>query len=110
MAEGSIVRATLWALREPRRLVAILGVCLPMVIAQGGYTNERFAVPLGIVMCLCCVRNIVCVCVSVLTRRKERTEKEALARQREAQHRESARLAQEAARPAPQARCSKCLS
>jgi two-component sensor histidine kinase len=49
--EPSIIRATLRALLQPRRLVAILLVSTTLVIAQGNFSADPLAVPLGIVMC-----------------------------------------------------------
>jgi hypothetical protein len=50
--EPSIIRATLRALLQPRRLAAILVVSTALVIAQGSFSRDPLAVPLGIVMCL----------------------------------------------------------
>ena len=50
--EPSIIRSTLRALLHPRRLVPILLVSASLVAAQGNYSHDPFAVPLGIVMCL----------------------------------------------------------
>lgn len=50
--EGSIVRATLKALLAPRRLVPAVLLCAPLVAAQGHFSQERLAVPLGILLCL----------------------------------------------------------
>lgn len=49
--ESSIIRATTRALLAPRRLIPILFVCIPLVAAQGTYSEDRLAVPLGIAMC-----------------------------------------------------------
>jgi two-component system sensor histidine kinase AlgZ len=51
-SEASIVRATLRALVEPRRLLPILLVCAPLVLAQARFSREPLAVYLGILMCL----------------------------------------------------------
>jgi hypothetical protein len=48
----SIVRATWRALLHPRRLLPILVVSLPMVIAQGQWSDDPLAVALGVVMAL----------------------------------------------------------
>ncbi|NVJ26751.1 MULTISPECIES: sensor histidine kinase [Myxococcus] len=50
--EGSIVRATLRALAEPRRLVPILLVSAPLVAAQTSFSHEPLAPHLGVLMCL----------------------------------------------------------
>ena len=49
--EPSIVRSTLRALLEPRRLVPILLVSASLVAAQKSLSRDPLAVPLGIVMC-----------------------------------------------------------
>jgi two-component system sensor histidine kinase AlgZ len=49
--ETSIVRSTLAALVHPKRLAAILAVCVPLVIAQAAYSRDPLALPLGICMC-----------------------------------------------------------
>ncbi len=51
MPEASLVRPTVRALLEPKRLVPILLVCSPMVAAQGRYSQDPLAVPLGVLMC-----------------------------------------------------------
>ncbi len=48
----SVVRATWRGLLMPRRLLPILVVCVPMVAAQGTYSRDPLAVPLGILLCL----------------------------------------------------------
>jgi hypothetical protein len=48
--EGSIVRATLKALIMPRRLLPILLVGLPLIAAQGAFSPQRAALPLGVLM------------------------------------------------------------
>jgi two-component system sensor histidine kinase AlgZ len=50
--EPSIIRATLRALVQPRRLTAILLVSVTLVAAQGSFSADPMAVPLGVVMCL----------------------------------------------------------
>jgi hypothetical protein len=50
--EASIVRSTLRALLEPRRLVPILTVCIPMVFIQWHYSRDLSGGPLGAAMCL----------------------------------------------------------
>jgi hypothetical protein len=50
--EPSIIRATLRALLHPRRLAAIVLVSTALVVAQGSFSRDPLAVPLGIVMCL----------------------------------------------------------
>ncbi|HYH97456.1 sensor histidine kinase [Hyalangium sp.] len=50
--EGSIVRATLRALVAPKRLVPILLVAASLVFAQGRFSRDPLAVPLGIMLCL----------------------------------------------------------
>jgi hypothetical protein len=49
--EGSIVRSTLRALLEPRRLLPILIVCAPIVLAQRSFSRDPRALPLGALMC-----------------------------------------------------------
>ena len=39
-------------LLQPRRLTAILVVSTALVVAQGSFSRDPLAVPLGIVMCL----------------------------------------------------------
>ncbi|MFP2907473.1 sensor histidine kinase [Pyxidicoccus sp. 3LFB2] len=51
-SEASIVRATLRALVEPRRLLPILLVCAPLVAAQARFSREPLALHLGVLMCL----------------------------------------------------------
>jgi two-component system sensor histidine kinase AlgZ len=50
--EPSIIRSTLRALLNPRRLIPILLVSAPLVAAQGNYSRDPFAIPLGIAMCI----------------------------------------------------------
>jgi signal transduction histidine kinase len=50
--EGSIVRATWVALLHPRRLLPIVAVCAPLVVAQARWSRDKFAVPLAVLMCL----------------------------------------------------------
>lgn len=50
--EGSIVRATLRALAEPRRLAPILLVSAPLVAAQSRFSPDPLAPYLGVLMCL----------------------------------------------------------
>jgi len=50
--EGSIVRSTLKALLQPKRLMPILAVCAPLVIAQRAFSRDPLSVPLGILMCV----------------------------------------------------------
>lgn len=52
MASNSIIRETLRALMLPRRLVPIVLVCVPLVIAQGSFSKNRLAIPLAILMCI----------------------------------------------------------
>lgn len=49
--EPSIIRSTLRALLEPRRLIPILLVSASLVVAQGSYSRDPLAIPLGVVMC-----------------------------------------------------------
>ncbi len=42
---------TLASLLEPRRLLPIVLVCSPLVVAQGALSSDRFAIPLGVAMC-----------------------------------------------------------
>jgi hypothetical protein len=53
-SEGSIVRATLRALVEPRRLLPILLVAVPLVAAQVSFSRDPgpLGVTLGVLMCL----------------------------------------------------------
>jgi two-component system sensor histidine kinase AlgZ len=50
--ETSIVRSTLRALLEPRRLLPILLVCAPLVMLQWRMSREPLAAPLGAAMCV----------------------------------------------------------
>jgi len=52
MSEASIVRSTVRALLEPRRLIPVTIVCAPLVFAQGSYSRDPLAIPLGVTMCL----------------------------------------------------------
>jgi two-component system sensor histidine kinase AlgZ len=47
----SIVRSTIRALLEPRRLLPILVVCAPLILIQSRYSNDPLAGPLGVAMC-----------------------------------------------------------
>ncbi|MEM6296821.1 MAG: sensor histidine kinase, partial [Myxococcota bacterium] len=49
--QRSLLRSTLLALLAPRRLVPILGIAVPLVLAQGHYSYEPLAAPLGVIMC-----------------------------------------------------------
>jgi hypothetical protein len=53
--QGSIVRATWWALLKPRRLLPLLALAAPLVYAQGYYSVDSRAVPVALFMCLTCV-------------------------------------------------------
>ena len=48
----SLLRSTLLALLSPRRLVPIVVVAVPLVLAQHVYSRDPLAAPLGIVMCV----------------------------------------------------------
>ena len=50
--EPSIIRSTLRALLAPRRLLPIVLLSGSMVVAQGNYSSDPFAIPLGIAMCI----------------------------------------------------------
>ena len=50
--EPSIIRSTLRALLHPRRLIPIVLLSSSLVVAQGYYSRERLAIPLGIAMCV----------------------------------------------------------
>ena len=50
--ETSIVRSTLRALLEPRRLLPILLVCIPLVMLQWRMSRDPLAAPLGAAMCI----------------------------------------------------------
>ncbi|PZR09644.1 MAG: sensor histidine kinase [Archangium gephyra] len=50
--ETSIVRATWKALLHPRRLLPILVVCTPLVVAQARWSLDPFGLPIGVLMCL----------------------------------------------------------
>ncbi len=52
MPAPSLLRSTLRALLVPRRLVPILVIAIPLVVAQHRYSAERWAAPLGAIMCL----------------------------------------------------------
>jgi two-component system, LytTR family, sensor histidine kinase AlgZ len=49
--EPSIIRSTLRALLHPRRLIPIVLVSSSLAAAQGSYSHDPFAVPVGILMC-----------------------------------------------------------
>ena len=50
--EPSIIRSTLRALLHPRRLIPIVLLSSSLVVAQGNYSRDPFAIPLGIAMCV----------------------------------------------------------
>ncbi len=50
--ESSIVRATWLALLQPRRLLPIVAVGGPLVLAQAQWSDERLAVPLAVLLCV----------------------------------------------------------
>jgi two-component system sensor histidine kinase AlgZ len=50
--EPSIIRSTLRALSHPRRLIPIVLVSASLIAAQGSYSADPLAIPLGIAMCL----------------------------------------------------------
>ena len=52
MPAPSLLRSTLRALLVPRRLAPILVIAIPLVVAQHRYSAERWAAPLGAIMCL----------------------------------------------------------
>jgi len=52
LGEGSIVRATLLALMEPKRLAPILLVSASLVFAQARFSRDPLAIPLGLMLCL----------------------------------------------------------
>ena len=52
MSPPSIVRSTLRALLEPRRLVPALIVCVPVVMLQGRTSHDPLAAPLGAFFCV----------------------------------------------------------
>jgi two-component system, LytTR family, sensor histidine kinase AlgZ len=52
MVERALFRATVRALLEPKRLVPILLVSAPLVVAQGSLSRDPLAVPLAILTCL----------------------------------------------------------
>src|SRR5262245_8020137 len=54
-SESSLVRSTVRALVAPRRLLPVLLICAPMLAAQGAYSRDPLALPLGALMCLLCV-------------------------------------------------------
>jgi signal transduction histidine kinase len=47
-----LFRETVAALAQPRRLLPILLVCVPLVVAQGSLSRDPLAVPLGILTCV----------------------------------------------------------
>jgi signal transduction histidine kinase len=49
---ATLLRSTLKALLVPRRLVPILVIAIPLVVAQHRWSAEPWAAPLGAVMCL----------------------------------------------------------
>jgi len=50
--EPSIIRSTLRALLQPRRLIPIVLVSASLVAAQANYSYDPLAIPLGIAMCV----------------------------------------------------------
>jgi sensor histidine kinase YesM len=52
LIEGAIVRPTLLALLEPRRLLPIAIVCAALVSSQWVYSRHASAVPLALLLCL----------------------------------------------------------
>ena len=50
--EPSIIRSTMRALLHPRRLIPIVLLSSSLVVAQGNYSRDPFAIPLGIAMCV----------------------------------------------------------
>ncbi|WP_224370185.1 sensor histidine kinase [Hyalangium versicolor] len=50
--EGSIVRATLLGLMNPKRLAPLLLISGTLVFAQGRFSRDPLAVPLGILLCV----------------------------------------------------------
>jgi hypothetical protein len=52
MSAPAVFASTWRALVEPRRLAAILVVCVPMVVAQGTFSRDPLAAPLGIALCV----------------------------------------------------------
>jgi two-component sensor histidine kinase len=50
--EPSIVRSTMRALLEPKRLIPILIVCAPMMLIQSRFSRDRLGAPLAGVMCV----------------------------------------------------------
>jgi len=50
--EPSIIRSTLRGLLAPRRLLPIVLLSASLVAAQGNYSRDPFAIPLGIAMCI----------------------------------------------------------
>src|SRR3954468_6821362 len=50
--KNSVVRATLLALLQPRRLLPILVVCAPLVAAQSRFSRDALAIPLALLMCV----------------------------------------------------------
>src|SRR6185295_2599914 len=50
--EPSIIRSTLRALLNPRRLIPIALLAASLVAAQGSFSSDPFAIPLGIAMCV----------------------------------------------------------
>jgi two-component system sensor histidine kinase AlgZ len=50
--EPSIIRSTMRALLHPRRLIPIVLLSASLVVAQGYYSSDPLAIPLGIAMCV----------------------------------------------------------
>ena len=50
--EPSVVRSTMRALIEPRRLLPILIVCAPMMLIQWRYSRDVYGGPIGAAMCI----------------------------------------------------------
>ncbi len=52
LSQRSLLRSTLLALLAPRRLLPILVVAVPLVLAQDHYSVDPMAAPLGVAMCM----------------------------------------------------------
>ena len=66
--EPSIIRSTLRALLNPRRLIPIVLLSASLVVAQGSYSADPFAIPLGIAMCVAFVDRRAGVVAGVVPR------------------------------------------
>jgi two-component system sensor histidine kinase AlgZ len=50
--QGSIVRATWWAMFAPRRLLPLFAMSVPLVYAQAHFSLDARSIPIAVLMCL----------------------------------------------------------